>query len=199
MTIAARWGLAWEHWVVSDTTIPHEARFIPACCLSLGSFLREDCMVSPICFSSICSYFCRKFFESSFHWKGKRKDKLIVLKCNFVAELFIAPSASVASGVLSSEMPLKLITSMPLCLFPLTFPWYYISFFSYICWESYGISIAEPPALQSYRARQRWISGMRQRLSPSLLSFCSTEYWQRFCGCFFLLLTLHDSDYQINS
>lgn len=70
---------------------------------------------------SFCSHFCcRNAAERSLNeisiGKGKGKDTLTVLKCNFLVELFIAPSASVASGILSGEMPLKLITSMPLCL-----------------------------------------------------------------------------------
>lgn len=125
MTISASWGPAWEHWAVSDALIPHEARFILDSCPFSGQL---SAWRGLHCFTkykwmrvflsrSFCIYFCRKFFESGFNWEGKGKDKLIILKRNFLAELFIAPSASVPSGVLLGEMPLKQTTSMPLCLF----------------------------------------------------------------------------------
>lgn len=57
---------------------------------------------------------CRSSLNVLSAGEGEEKDTLTVLKCNFLAELFIGPSAAVASGILSGEMPLKLITSMPL-------------------------------------------------------------------------------------
>lgn len=92
------------------------------------------------------------------------------MKCNFVAELFIAPSASVASGVLSSEMPLKLITSMPrffLSLFhTTTFPFFLTSAKRAMAYQLQSLELYKVIVLDSFEF-QECVKGFLLPFCPS--------------------------------
>lgn len=196
-TISTSWGLASEHWLVFDALIPHETGLILESCpfsRQLSAWGRLHCFTKfqwtrAVLGRNVCS----QFFESGFPWEGKGEDNLIILKCDFLAELFIDPSASVASGVLSGEMPLKLITSMPPSLSRSTlFPFFFrllgelcrincsaCSFTKILCWAA-----------------------LRFRSMSKVFSFSFVLSQHRILAemlwSFFLSVTLHDSDYQIN-
>lgn len=196
-TISTSWGLAWEPWVVFDALIPRETRLILESSPSSGQLSawgRVHCFTKfqwtrAVLGRNVCS----RFFESGFPWEGKGEDNLIILKCDFLAELFIAPSASVASGVLSGEMPLKLITSMPPSLSRGTLFPFFFRLLGELCRLNRSAC--------SFTKILRW-AALRFGSMSKVFSFSFVLSQHRILAemlwSFFLSVTLHDSDYQIN-